>query len=292
MGRNVADTALQLQAISGFHPADPLSYPLPQQHFWPINKIDLSSLKVTFTEDFGVCAVDPMIRQVFRQRVQKIAHEVASCEASTLKLTHADRVFDILRAEAFYAAFAEVYARDPESLGANARINVEMAANIKLADRAWAHLEQTRISRQITEVLTHSDVLIAPTTPLSPFPWQQPYAKEIDGVAMQNYYQWLGLTYVVTLGTHPCISIPCGRDHAGMPFGLQLITRLRDDARLLSIAAAFEALFETRPVPDEALLAQAVPALKSLVTHAPLLAGQTHAGHATQATQATLSNAV
>ena len=64
---------------------------------------------------------------------------------------------------------------------------------------------------------------IAPVTPLSPFPWTELYAREVDGQPMQNYYQWLALTYVVTLATHPALSLPCGTDAQGMPFGLQIV---------------------------------------------------------------------
>ncbi|MCY1381987.1 hypothetical protein D9M69_699610 [compost metagenome] len=61
-----------------------------------------------------------------------------------------------------------------------------------------------------------------------------------------------------------------------MPFGLQLIAPLRADDRLLGMASAIEAAFATepelrRPRPPEAVLAQAQPALKSLVTHPPLM---------------------
>ena len=104
------------------------------------------------------------------------------------------------------------------------------------------------------------------------------YAERIDGQAMRNYYEWLGLTYLVTLATNPALSLPCGVDEHGMPFGLQLIAPLRADDRLLAMASAIEAAFATepelrRPRPPEAVLARAQPALKSLVTHPPLMDG-------------------
>src|SRR5262249_27204467 len=110
--------------------------------------------------------------------------------------------------------------------------------------------------------------------PVSPFPWTELYAAHIDGQAMRNYYHWLGLTYVVTLATNPALSLPCGRDEHGMPFGLQLIGRLRGDAALLAAARAFEQAFEAvpalhRPRADTAALRTPRPELKSIVTHPP-----------------------
>ncbi len=95
---------------------------------------------------------------------------------------------------------------------------------------------------------------------------------------MRNYYHWLALTYVVTLATNPALSLPCGRDEHGMPFGLQIIGRLRGDAALLAAARALEQAFAAspawcRPRPDLDALRTGRPELKSIVTHQPLVGG-------------------
>ena len=279
MGRTVADTALMLSASVGRHSMDPLSVSGVCQG-WPLQETDLSSLRIGTVEDFGVCAVDPGIRRSFRQRVASLARHTLSCEPLELELADGHRCFDILRAESFVAAFADTYRDDPQSLGPNVRANVEMAHAITLGDRAWAHLEQTRIARRFERAFEHVDLIVAPVTPVSPFPWSELYAERIDGQAMRNYYEWLGLTYLVTLATIPALSLPCGVDEQGMPFGLQLIAPLRADDRLLGMAAAIEACFSKqpglgRPVPPEARLIQPTPALKSLVTYPPVLSGGT-----------------
>ena len=274
MGRNVADTALLFAASVGADARDPLSYPVDASTFWPLKQVDLSSLRVGTTEDFGVCIVDPEIRRVFRQRVQAIRPLVASCEPVDLQLDDADRAFDTLRAESFVAAFADTYRKAPETLGPNVRANMEIAAAITLADRAWAHLEQTRISRRFARAFEQYDLILAPVTPVTPFPWTELYAGNIDGQTMRNYYHWLGLTYAVTLATNPALALPCGKDEHGMPFGLQVIGRLHADAQLLAACQALEQAFEAsdtlrRPLPDLQALEAARPELKSIVTHPP-----------------------
>lgn len=278
MGRSVADTALLMAASAGFDARDPLSYDTPASAFWPLRPADLGTLRIGYTEDFGVCIVDPEIRRVFRERIEAIRPWVARCEPLDLKLDDADRAFDVLRAESFVAAFADTYRKAPETLGPNVRANVEMAAAITLAERAWAHLEQTRIARRFAKAFEDVDLILAPTTPVSPFPWTELYAKRIADQEMRNYYHWLGLTYVVTLATNPALALPCGVDEQGMPFGLQAIGRLRGDAALLSAALALEAAFASdaalrRPLPDLAKLATPRPELKSIVTHPPLTGG-------------------
>ncbi len=283
MGRTVADTAFLLEASAGGHAMDPLSLGLQREPVLPLPEVDLRQLRVGFTEDFGVCAVDPMIRRTFRQRVAAISREVASCEPLDLNLEGAHECFDTLRAEAFVAAFAEVQRTAPETLGPNVRANLEMASRITLADRARAHLRQTAIMRRFQQALEQVDVIVAPVTPLSPFPWTHLYADSIDGQAMRNYYEWLGLTYVVTLATHPALALPCGRDGAGMPFGLQVVGRLHRDRDLLAVGQSLETLFAgdealRRPRPDLSRLAQPRPELKGIVTHPPVRAGGGEAG--------------
>ena len=116
------------------------------------------------------------------------------------------------------------------------RANYEIAAKLSLADMAWAHTEQTRIFRRFQQTFRDYDLVLSPTTPVSPFPWTQLYLAEMDGKPLRNYYHWLSLTYVITLATNPAISIPCGIDHKGMPFGLQVVGRFRADRVLSAIA--------------------------------------------------------
>lgn len=278
MGRNVADTALLFAASVGAHPQDPLSYPVDGGRFWPLAPADLAGLRIGWTEDFGICPVDAGIRRAFQRKLAAIRPHVAVCEPLDLLLPDADRAFDILRAESFVAGFADVLRTAPDTLGPNVRANLDMAASISLADRAWAHLEQTRIARRFAALLERYDLIVSPVSPVSPFPWTELYATHVDGQAMKNYYHWLGLTYVVTLATNPALSLPCGQDEQGMPFGLQVVGHLHQDARLLACAQALETLFDAspelaRPRPDAALLRAPTPSLRDMVTHPPLHAG-------------------
>ena len=275
MGRTVADTALLMGSSLGLHPHDPLSIDVDPKQFWPLTDLDLSNLRVGYTEDFGTCAVDEGIRRVFRDRVKALSTHVASMRSLDLNFENGHRCFDILRAESFVAAFADTYRNSPEKLGPNVRANVEMSATISLADRAWAHLEQTRLNRQIQDAFKDVDLILSPVTPVSPFAWTSLYAQEVEGKKMQNYYEWLSLTYMVTLATNPAVSLPCGVDEKGMPFGLQMIAPLRHDGRLMRMAHAVEQAFNlnakyARPKPDLEKLTTPHPELKSIVTHPPI----------------------
>jgi Asp-tRNA(Asn)/Glu-tRNA(Gln) amidotransferase A subunit family amidase len=274
MGRDVGDACLQLAATAGPHAGDPLSHPLDAGAFLALAEVDLSRLRVAWTEDFGACDVDPLVRRVFRARVARLKRLFAACDEVRFELGEVHRCFDVLRAEAFVAGMRASYERDPASLGPHPRANYEMGARMSLLDAAWAQTEQTRIVQRFQKVFEGYDLVLSPTTPVSPFPWTLPYAAEIDGRRQENYYRWLALTYVVTLTTHPAITLPCGTDGAGMPFGLQVIGRFRGDLPLLAASRAMEQAFARdpdlcRPRPDLTRLRKAEPALDSIVTAPP-----------------------
>ncbi len=151
-----------------------------------------------------------------------------------------------------------------------------MGAAMTLLDSAWAQAEQTRILARFQKLYEDYDIILAPTTPVSPFAWTELFASHINGEPQANYYRWLALTYVTTLTTHPALSLPCGLDDAGMPFGLQIVGRFRADRHTLGVGHALEHAFKgiaglARPRPDIAKLTQtrAEPALTSIVTVAP-----------------------
>ncbi|HEY3596181.1 MAG TPA: amidase [Paraburkholderia sp.] len=276
MGRNVADTRLQLAAAVGFDASDPLTSAIDAAALSRLTPVDISTLRVAYTEDFGICDVDDAMRATFRTKIDALSRQVKVCEPLDIDMGEADRCFDIIRAQNFVAGFQDIYERNPESLGSNTRANYEMGQSMSLADVVWAHAEQTRLFRRFQTAFKDYDVIVSPTSPISPFPWSQPYLGEMNGRPLANYYRWLALTYLVTLVTNPAISLPCGTDHAGMPFGMQIIGSFRGDRRLLDIAESLEAVWQhdgalRRPRPDFAKLTRPVPELKSIVTHPPVL---------------------
>lgn len=274
MGRTVEDACLQMAATAGMHAGDPLSYPLDPLAFLKPHAAELGKLRVAYTTDFGACDVDPEIRATFAAKIAAMKHMFARCDEVRFDLGDVHRCFDVLRAEAFVAGMREAYEKDPAALGVNPRANYEIGAKMSLLDSAWAQAEQTRILQRFQATFAEYDLVLSPTTPVSPFPWTQPHAKVVDGKQQSNYYRWLALTYVVTLTTHPAMSLPCGTDDKGMPFGLQIVGRFRGDLQVLSASLALEKAFAADPVlrrprPDLTALRMPEPKLDSIVTAPP-----------------------
>lgn len=276
MARTVADVRLLLAAQAGFDARDPLAYEIDPAALAQRRAVDASALRIGYTEDFGVAALDDASRATFRAKIDRIARHVAVCEPVHIDMSGIDRCFDVVRAQNFVAQFAQTYERDPSLLGPNTRANFEMGVSMTIGDAVWAHQTQTTLYRRFQALMQRYDVILSPTVSVTPFPWSQWHLDAINGKPLDTYYRWLGLTYVVSLMTNPALSLPCGVDHAGMPFGVQLIGAVRGDARLLDVCEALEASFAEdaalrRPVPDLAALSEPVAALKSIVTSPPVL---------------------
>jgi len=271
MARSVADCALLLSAMADDDAIDPLAYTLHGRHvrrgdaaLFPPGRLDLSTLRVAATPDFGFAPTEQQIREVFTDRVARLEPLFARVEHATPDCRGSDEAFEVLRALSFVQAHLEKVRATPDKVGPNVRANVEEGLRYSLADCARAGAEQTRLYRVWQRFFHGHDLLISPTITISPRDWRELYPAEIDGRKTRTYFHWLALAYAVTLVGHPAISIPLGRDRAGMPFGLQIVGPRGGDALVIAAAAAIEAAVAgdatlARPVPDIAALAAAGP---------------------------------
>ena len=98
------------------------------------------------------------------------------------------------------------------------------------------------------------DFLALPVSQVPPFPLEQEYVSEINGMKMDTYLDWMRSCYYITVTGQPAISVPCGFTEDSFPVGLQLVGRPQDDLGVLQLAHAFEkATGFYKIVPDLAL---------------------------------------
>ena len=90
------------------------------------------------------------------------------------------------------------------------------------------------------QLLERYDALALPVSQVAPFPAEDEWVREIAGVAMGSYIDWMRSCSRISVTAHPAISVPAGFTPDGLPVGLQLVGRYRDEISLLRLAAAFE----------------------------------------------------
>ncbi|MBR0668902.1 amidase [Roseomonas hellenica] len=271
MARNVPDACLMLSAMASDDARDPLAYTLHDRAvrgksalFSPPRQIDLASLRLAFTPDFGMAPTENHIREIFASRVAALAPMFAAAEQATPDCSGGDEAFEVLRAAVFLTAHKQKVQERPQDVGPNVVANVEEGLRYSLDDYSRAAAAQTRIYRDFQRFFAQHDVLVTPSITISPRPWRELYPAEIDGKPTRTYFHWLSLAYYVTLVGHPAVSLPLGLDRNGMPFGLQIVGPRGGDAFVLGVAAAIEAAVAgdttlARPAPDLARLKAAPP---------------------------------
>ena len=57
---------------------------------------------------------------------------------------------------------------------------------------------------------------------------------------MENYLSWMKSAYWISATFCPAMSVPAGFTPDGLPVGIQIVGRYRDDLGVLQIADAFE----------------------------------------------------
>ncbi|GHG97201.1 amidase [Pseudodonghicola xiamenensis] len=248
MGRNVEDAALMLSVLARPDMRDPYTAVVNGRTAWEpasfatLPRRDLSSLRVAFTEDYGFAPTESIVRDHFRRVVPQLAPLFATGEEGTPDCADADRIFSVLRGILFVGMHGKRMDAHPEQVGPNVTENVHEGRSFTPDDIADAlSMQGAYHQRWQTWFETH-DFVISPAVTISPRDWHELYPTEIDGVATKSYYHWLAMAYASTIAGHPSITIPCGIDANGMPFGLQIVGRRYDDLGVLAVAAELEAV--------------------------------------------------
>jgi amidase len=119
----------------------------------------------------------------------------------------------------------------------------DIEQGLALTPREIARSEALRsvLWQRVRTFMETRELLVLPTVAVPPFPVEQPYPTQINGKSLEHYTQWFSLTYGITVTGLPAISVPCGFTRSGLPVGLQIVGRRRQDVAVLRAAAAFEA---------------------------------------------------
>jgi Asp-tRNA(Asn)/Glu-tRNA(Gln) amidotransferase A subunit family amidase len=272
MARTVADAAMLLSVVAArtIQPRrDPMAFPLDWAALGNLPPVDPGTLRVAVTADLGGLLVSQAIRELFEERVARIARHVRSCVWHPIDLRRAPRVDWHLRQDLFVAQYHQQAASWDADFNPNVRATYESALATPMADIATARRTQMELYQTFAALFDEFDLVICPGVSIAPFPWRDLNPVRIDGKPVTSYMAWLELTSSITVVGHPVVALPCGLDAHGTPFGVQVIGPMYADRSLLGAAAALEAEFANdpvlaRPVPDIERLADCVSECRTL----------------------------
>jgi amidase len=117
---------------------------------------------------------------------------------------------------------------------------VEAGLQLSAADIAQAEMKRTALYQRVRQFMNEYEYLIFPVSQVRPFDLTQEYITEINGEQMMTYIVWMISCFYISVLGLPAISVPCGFTEDGLPVGMQIVGRHRDDWGVLQLAHAFE----------------------------------------------------
>jgi len=240
MARNVADTALLLSAISGPDPRSPIAIDEDPARFAQPLERDFRGTRIACSHDLGGLPVDARVSAAL-SGAGPVLRELGCCvEDAEPDLSEADEVFQVLRAFHFALRFAAAPDSALDLVKDTVRWNVEKGRALSANQIGEAELKRTRVYHQMREFMQRYEFLVLPVSQVPPFPIEERWVTEIGGQQQETYIDWMKSCYLITVTGHPAISVPCGFSPDGLPVGLQIVGRHRDDWGVLQLAYAFE----------------------------------------------------
>ncbi|TBU95659.1 amidase [Pseudomonas dryadis] len=240
MGRSVADVALLLSVIAGPDRRDPLSIDQPGTLYRQDLSAYFKGARIAYSPDLGGLPVAAPVRAIIDQGAKRLADMGCLVEHAEPDFSGASHAFQVLRAMTYASGYASLLQTHRDQLKDTLIWNIELASTFSAQDVISAEQRRARLFRDTQQLLETYDFIIAPVSQVLPFPVDQPFVERIGEQEMHNYIEWMDSCSLITLTGHPAMSLPCGFTAQGLPVGLQIIGRYRDELTLLKLAQAFE----------------------------------------------------
>jgi aspartyl-tRNA(Asn)/glutamyl-tRNA(Gln) amidotransferase subunit A len=245
MTRTVMDTALMLQAMAGPHPSDPWSIGLAPQDFIAAARPEgtLAGKRILFSATLGNTLVARDVRASFERALDRLRELGADLIELKAELPDMAPVWKVINHTTWKARFDDMIRRDGNRMTPSLVRQVAMAADWTGADYQRAQFQRTEIFRMVQGWFESADYLVTPTLSRTALPIDQDLFDpiDIDGApAGELRSNWFPYTMPFNITGHPALTLCCGYDSAGLPIGLQIVGRFRDDASVLRAAALYE----------------------------------------------------
>jgi amidase len=240
LGRSVADLAFVLSTMAGPDPRAPLSINEPGERFArPLDR-NFKGVRVAMFKDLGGAPFDPRVRAIVEGH--RATFEALGCivEQAEPDFAPAEISFRGLRAWNSANTYAARLREHPNDFKDTLKSEIEEGMRLSSLDLAAAETAHAQIWRRFQTFLEKYDYFVLPTTQLPPFDLNLPYPTEIAGVKFNSYIDWMKSCWYISATGNPAASVPGGFTNDGLPVGVQIVGRNKEDFSVLQLAHAFE----------------------------------------------------
>ena len=266
--RNVEDSALVMNAISGHDPKDSTSISKEIPDYTKYLNEDVKGMKIGIPKEYFNLDIDDEVEKNIREAIEKLKEAGAEVEevdllsaeyslAAYYIIAPAEASSNLARYDGVRYGLRSDKADDIETMFKNTRsegFGNEVKRRILLGTYALssgyydafylkAQKVRTLIKEDFERVFEDYDLLISPTSPTTAF--------ELDSeqTPLEMYHQDI-FTVPVNIAGLPAISIPSGFDNKGLPIGLQMIGPHFGEGKILQAAYTLEKILDLDLRPD------------------------------------------
>ena len=239
IARSVTDACILLEAIAGDYPRG-----ATRPDYRRLRKNRPRRFRVGWPKHFFFERMDEEVRR-FVEGAAKLFESSFGGRVEEVALPHlagaTDEASNLVVAEAsYYHESQGYYPARAREYGEDVRGHLEWGHELRAVDYLRAVAKRREVEEDFAAAFERVDVIVAPTSPI-PAPRVGTTEVRITGERETTVRaELLRMTRPANLTGLPAISLPCGFTRDGLPAGLQLIGPRWGEAKLLSIALAYE----------------------------------------------------
>jgi aspartyl-tRNA(Asn)/glutamyl-tRNA(Gln) amidotransferase subunit A len=223
-----------LSVMAGYDPHDPASINVPVEDYRLHLEDGVEGWRVALAQGDYVEAADTEVLMAVDQAAQVFMDLGARVEKVDLSWLEQLALANSQMTQADAAAFyRERMTKHPDSFGTDVLQRLKSGTALSSSDYALARRTQAEGRRRLELFFGEFDLLLLPTTPVPAPPIE-------DTGAIQAARQLTRLTSPFNLTGIPALSVPCGFTRAGLPVGLQIISKHWGEANILRAGYAYE----------------------------------------------------
>lgn len=240
LGRSVGDLAFTLSTIAGPDPRVPLSINEPGEIFRrPLDR-SFKGARVAWFKNLGGAPFDPRVLAVVNGHRKTFESLGCIVEQAEPDFAPAEISFRILRAWASATSGGADLRAHPEAFKDTLKGEIEDGLRLTGMDLSRAETAHAQLWRSFQAFLEKYEYFVLPTTQLPPFDINTEYPTEIAGVKFTSYIDWMKSCWYISATGNPAASVPGGFTPEGLPVGVQIVGRNKEDFSVLQMAHAFE----------------------------------------------------
>jgi len=227
------DVAILMNAVAGHDPLDPGSadLPVPDYRAALTGSVERLSIGVPWRwlEEAGTSGPTKAAFEAVLAVFQQLGAEIREVQLPTLR-EYEDAKKVIAIAELFTIHGPDLRTR-PDLFGASLRYRIIAGGLVRAEEYVTAMRARTDLARAMQAVMAGLDLLLLPTGEPAP---------KLEPVPGSSLFTKVGFTTAFNVGGNPALSVCSGFNEAGLPFSLQIVGNLFDDATVLRAGDAYE----------------------------------------------------